>query len=160
MPRSPCRVLFPTDGSDAASRGTSRKTLFDAAPSGRTRVLVRVRGVFLKSIPYRGVQIGPRETGTLLRSGIRSPPSPTQRTAVLRSIGGPANTEGLRWAFQTQGVASRRNGTARSPSQIDCPSVRYKGSEKPEAGERETGRLQDAQGSLRRCRGQNRRGKT
>src|ERR1700682_2346917 len=108
MPRSPCRVLFPPDGSGAADRGTSRKTLFDAARSGRSRVLVRVRGVFLKSMPYRGVQIGPRETGTLLRSGIRSPPSPTQRTDVLRSIGGPANTEGLRSTYQTQAVASRR----------------------------------------------------
>src|ERR1700730_6626772 len=108
---------------------------------------------------YRGVQIGPRETGTSLRSGIRSPPSQAQRIGVFRSAVGYGNTEGFRSTYQTQVVASRRNGTARSPSQIDCPSGRYKGSEKPEAGERETGRLPDGSESLRWFRSRNRRKK-
>jgi len=36
-------ALKPGDVSDAASRGKSRKTLFDAAPSGRTHVSARFR---------------------------------------------------------------------------------------------------------------------
>src|SRR5271165_1393108 len=157
MPRSPCLVLSPVDASDVASRGTSRKTVFDEAPSGRTRVLAPVRRVFLKSMLYRGVQIGLHEIGNSIHSGIRSPPSPAQRTDVFRSAGGPGNTEGFRSTYQTQAVASRRSGTVRSPSQIECWLGIYKGSEKPEAGERGTGRLRDVSGSLRWFRGQNRR---
>src|ERR1700730_8778818 len=144
MPRSPCLVRFPGDASGAASRGTSRRTLLDAAPSGRTRSLVPVRRVFLKSMLYRGVQIGPHETGTSLRSGIRSPPSPAQRTGAFRSAGAPGNTEGFRSAYHTQAVPTPRSETILSTSQIECPSGIYKGSEKPEAGEREIGRTQGA----------------
>src|SRR5271169_5175173 len=157
MPRSPCLVRYPVDATDAASRGTSRKTLFDEAPSGRTRVLAHVRRVFLKSTPYRGVQIGPHENGTSLRLGIPSPPSPAQRTCDFPTAGGPGNTEGFHSTYQTQAVASRRNGTVLSPSQIECWSGIYKGSEKLEAGERGTGRLRDASGSLQWFRARNRR---
>src|SRR6202521_3690907 len=106
---------------------------------------------------YRGVQIGPHENGTSLRSGIRSPPSPAQRTGVFRSAGGPGNTEGFHSTYQTQAVASRRRGSAPLPSQIGRLSGRYKGSEKPEAGEREAGRLRDGSENRPYFRGRNRR---
>src|SRR5665213_2258237 len=92
---------------------------------------------------HRGVQIGLHENGTSLRSGIRSPPSPAQRTGVFRSAGGLGNTEGFHSTYRTQAVASRRSGSVLSPSQIARLSGIYKGSETPEAGERETGRLRD-----------------
>src|ERR1700676_594315 len=105
---------------------------------------------------YKGVQIGLHENGTSLHSGIRSPPSPARRTGVFRSAGGLGNTEGLHSTYQTLAVASRRRGSAPLPSQIARPSGRYKGSEKPEAGEREIGRLRDASGSLQWFPGRNR----
>src|ERR1700675_2749627 len=106
---------------------------------------------------HSGVQTGLHENGTSLRSGIRSPPSPAQRTGVFRSAGGLGNTEGFHSTYQTQAVASRRRGSAPLPSQIARPSGRYKGSEKSEAGEREAGRLRDASENLRWSRGRNRR---
>src|ERR1700674_1184371 len=106
---------------------------------------------------YRGVQIGRHENGTSLRSGIQNPLSPARRTGVFRSAGGPGNTEGFHSTYRTQAVASRRRGSAPLPSQIARPSGIYKGSEKPEAGVREAGRLRDVSENRPYFRGRNRR---